>query len=289
MSSAGRWLTTVAGMGAIALGWAGPLRAESILCTPIPAVPFTIDTRGVYCLDRVVKFSADTTGGAAITVKADHVVVDLNGFTLQGLVGSPGPGPVPTVAVGIYAFDRSHVTVKNGTIRGFRRCVLLEGMGGGTEGEQGHVVEGVNVDGCTHEGIAVEGSGSIVRKNRVLATGGDPTVESHGIRVKGLRPQVVDNEVTRTYGGFGGDGHGIHVDAAGAVVEGNRVGNDAQTVSSSFGIVLLGPDALVVGNRLTVLDQGIFFTSQANGKYRDNLASGVANPYSGGTDAGNNQ
>jgi len=150
------------------------------------------------------------------------------------------------------------------------------------------VVEGVNVDGCTHEGIAVEGAGSIVRKNRVLGTGGEANVESHGIRVKGLRPQVLDNEVTRTWGSFGAEGHGIHVDAAGAVVEGNRVGND-ETGPPSLGILLLGPDALVVGNRLTLLAQGIFFTPQATGKYRDNLASGVANPYTGGTDAGNNQ
>jgi hypothetical protein len=99
----------------------------------------------------------------------------------------------------------------------------------------------------------------------------------------------VDNEVTETHGSGGAAGHGIHVDAAGAVVEGNRIGNGGPSASPSLGIVLLGPGALVVGNRLSLLDQGIFFGPTATGKYRDNLAIGVATPYLGGTDSGNNQ
>jgi hypothetical protein len=47
MSSAGRWLTIVAGMGATALGWARPLRAENILCMPIPSVPYTVESHVV--------------------------------------------------------------------------------------------------------------------------------------------------------------------------------------------------------------------------------------------------
>ena len=278
-----------------------PPRAEGTIlnddraCVKITSVPYTISTSGVYCLARDFARVFRENLDAAITVKADHVVVDLNGFTLQALADAsvPGPGPVPgaTLAAGIHALDRSHVTVTNGTIRGFHRGVFLEGMGDGTAGEQGHVVEGVNADGNAHEGIVVEGSGSIVRANRVLGTGGgEGTGENHGIRVMGLRPQVLDNEVTETYGSSSsGDGHGIHVDAAGAVVERNRLGNAALVANPVFGIVLLGADALVVGNRLSTLDGGIIFVPQASGKYRDNMTSSVTVPYQGGISAGNNQ
>jgi hypothetical protein len=183
------------------------------------------------------------------------------------------------------------VTVKNGTIRGFHRGVFLEGIGDGTEGGQGHVVEGVNADDNAHEGIVVEGSGSIVRRNRVLRTGGgEGTGENHGIRVTGLRPQVVDNDVTETRGSDDAEGHGIHVDATGAVVERNRLGNTSLVDIPVSGIVLLGTDSLVVGNRLITLDRGIVFVPQATGKYRDNMAGAVTLPYvGGGIDAGNNE
>ena len=45
---------------------------------------------------------------------------------------------------------------------------------------------------------------------------------------------------------------------------------------------------LVVNNRITGASTGINFEPTATGKYRDNLTSGVATPFSGGTDAGNN-
>lgn len=49
-----------------------------------------------------------------------------------------------------------------------------------------------------------------------------------------------------------------------------------------------GADNLAVNNRITDADVGIGYLFGATGKYRDNLTSAVATPYSGGTDAGNN-
>jgi subtilisin family serine protease len=271
----------------------GTILNDDRACQKISDVPHTIVASGVYCLDRDLARVFRDDVDAAITVSADHVVVDLNGFTLRALLDSPGPapGPGPTRAAGIHALNRTHVTVKNGTIRGFHRAVFLEGVGDGSEGDQGHVVEGVSADGNAHEGIVVEGSGSLVRRNRVLGTGGgEVTADNHGIRVTGLRPQVVDNDVAEIYGSGDGHGHGIHVESTGAVVERNRVGNTALVDGPASGIVLLGTETLVVGNRLSTLDRGIVFVPQGTGKYRDNLATGVTIPYAGGgTDAGNNQ
>jgi hypothetical protein len=56
------------------------------------------------------------------------------------------------------------------------------------------------------------------------------------------------------------------------------------------GIAVYGQNAFVVGNRLGRLYSGIWFdlNTQASGKYRDNLTTNVTLPYTGGTDAGNN-
>jgi hypothetical protein len=47
---------------------------------------------------------------------------------------------------------------------------------------------------------------------------------------------------------------------------------------------------LVVNNRITVADREIEYESGSGstGKYRDNLTFGVTTPFTGGTDAGNN-
>jgi len=49
-------------------------------------------------------------------------------------------------------------------------------------------------------------------------------------------------------------------------------------------------NAIVEGNRLGRLASGIWFNplTQATGKYRDNITTNVTIPYTGGTDAGNN-
>jgi hypothetical protein len=67
------------------------------------------------------------------------------------------------------------------------------------------------------------------------------------------------------------------------VVEGNHV------TSAGVAIELAGgSDVLVTGNHITLAETGILF-SGADGTYQGNLTSGVTTPYSGGTDAGNNQ
>ena len=62
------------------------------------------------------------------------------------------------------------------------------------------------------------------------------------------------------------------------------------SAGGSAGIFLTGGnDHLLAFNSLTILEYGLVFESETYGKYRDNLTSGVNNPYSGGFDAGNNQ
>ena len=47
-------------------------------------------------------------------------------------------------------------------------------------------------------------------------------------------------------------------------------------------------NTLVLNNRITDADVGVFCCLGPYGKYRDNLTTAVAAPYSGGIDASNN-
>jgi hypothetical protein len=240
-------------LGLAALGLAAPpLQAETLNCTPVTSLPWTITTQGIHCLKGDLATSIAT--GAAITIATNNVILDLNGYKLGGL--SAGPA---TQAYGILAEQRQNITVQNGTIRGFRVAVYLFDSPPFTT-SQGHRIEGIRADQNTFDGFVVIGRGNVVRDNVVVATGGaSGPFAGAGILVRGPGNRILDNDVITV--GPPDPGHGI------AVVQG---------------------DAMVVGNRVTGCAVGIAFLGASTGKYRGNLTAGVATPFAGGTDAGGN-
>jgi len=262
---------------------ARPAAAETTFCTRVATVPATIAAAGNWCLQGNLSTAAAVVSGAAITINADNVTLDLNGFTLSPLATAP-----TLTLVGVSAAGRRNVIVKNGTIRGFYKGVSITGAG------SGHLVEGILSDANTFAGIWVEGAGASVRNSRILNTTGTtapanaPHSDCFGIRVSGAGSRVSNNDVTATVGMGTGQGQAIYLDTAdGAVVENNRIANAA--AGSSTGIHLnAGADVLVVGNDVSLVGSGVVFGG-ASGKYQDNLTSGVTTPYTGGIDAGNNQ
>jgi len=250
-------LAVAAGLGSGRYLGLRAARAETTSCTAITTLPYTIATQGIYCLTG--DLSTSITAGNAITIDTNNVVIDLNGHKLGGL--SAGTG---TNAVGISAFQRQNITVKNGTIRGFYLGINITDNTPYTT-SQGHVIEDVRADQNTGTGIALYGRGVLVRHCQVVATGGStshgPNTGAVGIQVVGPGARVVDSDVA-------------------AVIK--------QGTGTAWAILLgpNSPDAMIVGNRLTQADVGIQITS--TGKYRDNLTSSVATPFTGGTDAGRN-
>jgi len=235
---------------------AAPVRAETVNCTAITALPAVITVQGLYCFTG--HLATNIVSGDAIDIQTNNVVVDLNGFKLGGLAAGPG-----TTANGIHALDRQNITIKNGTVRGFLKGILLESTGT----SQGHVVEDVRADQNTLTGMEVDGAGNIVRNNQVVATGGTTTLganaSAQGIMILGNGARVLNNDVINTVKQGTGTAIGIHFNGA----------------TSSF----------AVNNRITVADFGIDCTSGATGKYRDTLTFGVTTPATGTcTDAGNN-
>ena len=281
----GRLVTTlVLGM---ALG-AGSAGAETTICTVISSLPFTISAQGSYCLDR--NLSTGITTGAAITITTDFVVLDLNGFKVGG--GAAGFG---TQTSGVFSQNHKNITVKNGNIRGFLRGVYLKDTSGTFTSSQGHLVEDVRADQNTLAGIVVEGRGNVVRNNQVVDTTGTTAFgansDTFGLLVNGPGSRVINNDATETVAVGSGNAYGIQVSSAdGAVVENNRVGNSNLVATSTAISIFSGDDVLVVGNRMATTGSGVVFGGASTGKYRDNITSGVTNPYSvNGTDAGNNQ
>jgi len=84
--------------------------AVGVGATPITALPFTITTSGNYYLPT--NLTSALPGGAAITVAASQVVLDLNGRTLASSAGS-------AFTIGVYVFNQVDVTIQNGDIDGF--------------------------------------------------------------------------------------------------------------------------------------------------------------------------
>jgi len=225
--------------------------AETVNCTAITALPATISSTGVYCLTG--NLSTSITSGAAITINAGFVVLDLNGWSLTGTAAN-------SAAIGIKATSRKNINVKNGTIRGFQTGIWFDDTFPYTTAT-GHVIEDLHVQGNKVNGILIFAQESVVRNNIVSGTGNSSTSSTTGIYVAGPGCRVLNNEIIET-----------------------------TSSSSSFSIAVDvgGANTLVINNHISNASYGIVYDSGASGKYRDNLTTGVTAGYSGGTDAGNN-
>lgn len=200
--------------------------AETRICSAILALPVTISTPGIYCLKR--DLSTQLSTGAAITITANNVTIDFNGRTLSG---AAGPG---SQAFGVYAADRSNLTLRNGTITGFNIGVFLDDTDRDYSNSGSHLLEGLTVDGNTVTGLQIEGRTNTLNKNRVTDTGGSTVaggIEVTGILINGPQTMVLDNTVARTVASGNGTARGIQVSASDAddsamtLIRDNRISN----------------------------------------------------------------
>ena len=163
---------------------------ETLLCDRvISAVPYTISVPGHYCLRS--NLNTAIPSGAAITINASFVWLDLNNFTLSG----SGAGTADGIAANA---GRRNITVRNGTVRRFYDGIRL---GVGTTGAN-FTVEGIWADQNKANGIAVRatGGGHNIRGNVVTNTGGtNPGDNGVSISIQGAA-NVIDNQVMKAFG-----------------------------------------------------------------------------------------
>lgn len=238
-------------MLAVALSRPGVSAAEVTNCTAIASLPAVISTAGVHCLTK--NLTSSLAAGNAIEIATSNVVLDLNGFRLAGNAG-PGTG-----AFGIHANDRQNITIRNGTIRGFRQGIVLEGTS-----SRGHLVEDIRADANFEVGMQVNGSGVIVRRNHILNTGGTtflgPNALTYGIYTAGSGVRILDNDIAKVTKVGTGYGIGIYV----------------------FSMT----QGMFVDNRIGDVDVGV--TGSGEFKCRDNIVFSTLAAYAGCVDAGNN-
>jgi hypothetical protein len=236
-----------------------------------------ISNPGFYCLTGDVDTGSGFTTGAAISINASNVTLDLVGHTMSNLGAGMG-----TRALGIAGRGQFHVVVRNGRLDGFYRAIQFVQ-------NSDQLIEDIASDSATELAIYVNGVGAVVRHNYILHAGGLLAENTGAIWGRGNGLRILDNDIEdfEPFSGFGikvSDGYGI-------VIEGNRISNKhvPSNRSDDVGIVsgVDTPDALVVNNRITGVTNGVVMTS---GKYRDNLTTGVKLPYQGdGINAGNNK
>jgi hypothetical protein len=260
--------------------------ASAQSCTPISVLPYTITQPGTYCLtgNQITVMSS----GTAITIAADNVVLDLDGYAIDNL----SAGASTTATAILMPQDHFNVTIRNGAVRGFDMGVRL-----GQQFARSLLVESMRLEHCYRYPILLYAFDSTARANFISNTGGStvyPNSSVAGITCIGAGLRVLDNDITNTLPTGLSFAQAIAVNssvnaAAEIVVEGNRIANVGSPMQQTYGISLQNTTtALVIGNRIVGVQFGIYYGGGAVGKYRDNVTFNVNQPFIGGTNIGGN-
>jgi hypothetical protein len=192
-------------------------------CTgTIASLPTTISTQGTWCLKD--NLSTAITSGAAITIATNNVTIDCNDFKVGGLAAGDA-----TNAIGITATSQLNATIRNCGIRGFRIGIALLGVS-----SAGHLIEDNRLDQNTEFAIDLLGSGHVIRRNRIVDTGGRPaSILSLGIRALSSETVISDNVFS-----------GMTVTAAGGdVVAISALGDMSEVARNTITGLAPAPDA----------------------------------------------
>jgi len=247
----------------------------------ITSLPAVIAAEGTWCLKQ--DLATAITSGYAIRINSNNVTIDCNGFKVGGLTAGPD-----TAADGIVAFNQSHVTVRNCSVRGFNTGIWLNASSATSAGD--HLVENNRIDGNTHYGLNISGDGSIVRRNLVTNSGGTANCcQVVGIYV-GYSVYVLDNTIagvvsTPSYA------RGIEAGLDSASISGNRISGITGAGAPSA-IVASSSDHLTIRDNHLLGDGSTgtygIYCSDSSPIAKDNEVNGFASGISYCTDAGGN-
>ena len=98
--------------------------AVAVAPAQVPLRPGMVITHSITVKRATYRFPAPASlDSAVITIRGSNIVVDLNGATLEGNTGEPDQAE----GVAIRVDSGAHVTIKNGTIHGYRFNILARG------------------------------------------------------------------------------------------------------------------------------------------------------------------
>src|SRR6266446_1335538 len=136
---------------------------------PISSLPFTISSSGSYYLTK----NLNVTTGDAITITANQVTLDLNGFTISSTAS-----PAGRTGILLASFPNTDITIGNGHIKG--GVVYSGGTYSGSGFTDGInrsgtpfnvLVSGVSVSGCLTTGISLAFNSTVVESCTVQTIG----------------------------------------------------------------------------------------------------------------------
>jgi hypothetical protein len=240
----------------------------------ITSLPATITTQGTWCLNA--DLTTAITSGNAITVAANNVTIDCNNFKLGGLAAGAA-----TQTTGILAYTQDNLTIRRCNIRGFQ-------FGTSTGQGSGHLIEDNRFDSNTQVGLNVQTNRSIIRRNLVIATGGNiSSIFFFGIYTY-YSVDVLDNTVNGvTASGTNADAYGIvSANNPDGSISGNRVRGVVKTgTGTANGINNYSAGRITMRNNDVVGDGsagGIGLScGSAQGRTTGNVIGGFATAISG--------
>lgn len=222
-------------------------------CEQITSVPWTITQPGYYCLASDLGYP--NNAGAAVSIQADSVTVDLKGYRLWT------PSGLSTSAIGIEApAGRLRTTIRNGSVDGFKYGVLLRGQ------TIGALVEDLRVAWSTLIGIQVGHGGPNTVRNCIVDQTGWTTTDAPftaGIWVTSSQSIVKDNTVSSVYPPSSGGG-------------------------TAYGIIGGGLGAHSGNTALLLSGVGTCFSFGLQDVYRNLTAQGCLTAFAGGINGGGN-
>jgi hypothetical protein len=245
----------------------------------ISALPATISTPGVWCVDR--DLATGLASGQAIRINTSHVTIDCNDYRVRGSAGTA------TNTTGIFASAKSNITVRNCALRGFRRGVDLTGTG--------HVVEDNRFDANTYAAIFVDADAATIRRNLVNETGGPGSGGSAiGIYATGTM-DITDNTVSGVAAAPESNSsvYGIitYFNLSGQILRNRVRGLVPGGTGASHGIYNTNSTRVIVRSNDVVHAPGAGTTgircTNSQGRAIDNVVLGFVTSVSGCTDDGN--
>ncbi len=164
--------------------------------------PVTISVAGSYRLTGNLDLRGQNNPQhvTAISITADRVSIDLNGFEILGSTVCVHPTSFPNPSVtcsptgsgsGVAAPSRFDVTVRNGAVRGMGSWGVMAG--------ENAIVEGVHARGNGWVGIGA--SSGVIRNNTAADNGSDGLWTGGNSVVDGNQSHTNGGSGVRTYGG----------------------------------------------------------------------------------------
>jgi hypothetical protein len=255
--------------------------ADTSHCTVITSLPNTISSPGVYCLTQDLTYTQGS--GAAVTIAADGVTLDLNGHALR-YTDTPGPGS--SSIVGVSVSGHYYFSIIDGTIAGFFGGISVGSAQ--SKHARGGLIADLKIQRNTEGGIFAQCDGCVIRDNMITDTtipasypplSGNP----YALQVFGNGNLVTGNRVYNTNPQAHTSAYAIYIDAQNSTVSNNYVANDQIDITSAiYGIWVADGNNLVTANQVQNMANCFWFVG-TSAKYRDNLTANCIEDFGGGT------